>query len=152
MSSSLQPHGLYPARLLCPWDFPGKNIGEYWMLEFAIFFSRGSSPSRERAYISYVSRRQILYPRSRYKTKTSRSVVLLHEFCCRCWNDLLYSDTGSTKKAWQMFVALSWWPGFPGAASHRHHVSCSFNPISQKDQWIKFTSYIIWQITELALW
>ena len=24
---TLQPHGLQPARLLCPWDFPGKNIG-----------------------------------------------------------------------------------------------------------------------------
>ena len=23
----LQPHGLQPARLLCPWNFPGKNIG-----------------------------------------------------------------------------------------------------------------------------
>ena len=23
----LQPHGLYAARLFCPWDFPGKNIG-----------------------------------------------------------------------------------------------------------------------------
>ena len=27
MSDSLQPHGLYPARLFCPWNFPGKNIG-----------------------------------------------------------------------------------------------------------------------------
>ena len=27
MSDSLQPHGLQPARLLCPCDFPGKN---YW--------------------------------------------------------------------------------------------------------------------------
>ena len=27
MSDSLWPHGLYPARLLCPWDFPGKNNG-----------------------------------------------------------------------------------------------------------------------------
>ena len=27
MSSSLWPHGLQPARLLCPWDSPGKNIG-----------------------------------------------------------------------------------------------------------------------------
>ena len=27
MSDSLQPHGLYPARLLCPWNFPGKNTG-----------------------------------------------------------------------------------------------------------------------------
>ena len=27
MSDSLQTHGLQPARLLCPWDFPGKNTG-----------------------------------------------------------------------------------------------------------------------------
>ena len=27
VSSSLWPHGLWPARLLCPWDFPGKNTG-----------------------------------------------------------------------------------------------------------------------------
>ena len=27
MSDSLQPHGLYPARLLCPWGFPGNDIG-----------------------------------------------------------------------------------------------------------------------------
>ena len=24
---SLQPHGLAPTRLLCPWDSPGKNTG-----------------------------------------------------------------------------------------------------------------------------
>ena len=27
MSDSLQPHGLWPATLLCPRDFPGKNTG-----------------------------------------------------------------------------------------------------------------------------
>ena len=27
VSDSLQPQGLQPAMLLCPWDFPGKNIG-----------------------------------------------------------------------------------------------------------------------------
>ena len=27
VSYSLRPHGLYPTRLLCPWDFPGKNTG-----------------------------------------------------------------------------------------------------------------------------
>ena len=26
-SNSLQPHGLQPARLLCPWDSPGKSTG-----------------------------------------------------------------------------------------------------------------------------
>ena len=28
MSASLWPQGLYPARLLCSWDSPGKNTGE----------------------------------------------------------------------------------------------------------------------------
>ena len=27
MADSLRSHGLQPARLLCPWDSPGKNIG-----------------------------------------------------------------------------------------------------------------------------
>ena len=27
MSDSVRPHGLQPARLLCPWDFPGKDTG-----------------------------------------------------------------------------------------------------------------------------
>ena len=27
MSDSLPPHGLQPIRLLCPWNFPGENIG-----------------------------------------------------------------------------------------------------------------------------
>ena len=27
MSASLRPHGLWPARLPCPWNFPGKNTG-----------------------------------------------------------------------------------------------------------------------------
>ena len=27
MSNSLQPHELYPIRLLCPWNSPSKNTG-----------------------------------------------------------------------------------------------------------------------------
>ena len=27
VSSSVRPHGLQPARLLCPWGSPGKNTG-----------------------------------------------------------------------------------------------------------------------------
>ena len=29
MSNSLRPHGLQPARLLCPWNSPGKNTGQH---------------------------------------------------------------------------------------------------------------------------
>ena len=41
MSNSLQLHGLYPTRLLCPWGFPGKNT--------AIFHSKTTrKPSTKR--------------------------------------------------------------------------------------------------------
>ena len=41
----LQPHGLQPARLLCPWDFPGKNFGVgYHFLLQGIFPTQGSNP------------------------------------------------------------------------------------------------------------
>ena len=35
VSDSLQPHSLQPTRLLCPWDFPGRNtgVGCYFLLQ-----------------------------------------------------------------------------------------------------------------------
>ena len=58
VSDSLQPHRLQPARLLCPWNFSGKNTAVS-----AISFSRGSSPPRDLTHISWASciGRQILY-------------------------------------------------------------------------------------------
>ena len=46
VSSSLQPHGLQPARLLCPWNFPGKDtgVGCHSLLQ-GIFPTQGSNPS-----------------------------------------------------------------------------------------------------------
>ena len=44
-SDSLQPHGLYPTRPLCPWDFLGKNTGVgYHFLLQGIFPTQGSNP------------------------------------------------------------------------------------------------------------
>ena len=55
MSDSLWLYGMYLARLLCPWDFPGK------ILEWVdISFSRGSSWPRDRTHVSCIGR-QILY-------------------------------------------------------------------------------------------
>ena len=44
MSNSLQPHGLQPARLLCPWNFPGNNtgVGCHCLLQ-GIFVTQGSN-------------------------------------------------------------------------------------------------------------
>ena len=45
MSDSLQPHGLQPARLLCPWNSPGKNtgVGGHFLLQ-EIFPTQGWNP------------------------------------------------------------------------------------------------------------
>ena len=44
VSDSLKPHGLQPARLLCPWDSPGKNngVGFHFLLQ-RIFLTQGSN-------------------------------------------------------------------------------------------------------------
>ena len=46
----LQPHGLWPSRLLCPWNFPDKNTGVG-----CHFLLQGSSQPRDWTCISYVS-------------------------------------------------------------------------------------------------
>ena len=45
MSDSLPPQGLQPARLLCPWDFLGKNTGRgcHFLLQ-GIFLTQGLNP------------------------------------------------------------------------------------------------------------
>ena len=42
---TLQSHGLQSTRLLCPWDFPGKNagVGCHFLLQ-GIFLTQGSNP------------------------------------------------------------------------------------------------------------
>ena len=52
---TLQPHGLQPTMLLCPWNFPGKNTGScHWV---AISFSRGSSEPQEWTHVSWTAGR-----------------------------------------------------------------------------------------------
>ena len=40
MSDSLQPHGLHPSRLLCPWNSPDKNTGESCDFLLGIFLTQ----------------------------------------------------------------------------------------------------------------
>ena len=45
LCDSLQPHGLQPTRLLCPWDSPGKNTGvDSHALLQGIFPNQRSNP------------------------------------------------------------------------------------------------------------
>ena len=55
LSDFLRPHGLQPTRLLCPWDFPGKNTAvDCHSLLQGIFPTQGSNPGLPHC-------RQILY-------------------------------------------------------------------------------------------
>ena len=57
----LQPSGLQPARLPCPWDFPGKNtgVGCHFLLQ-GIFLTQGWNPH----LLCLLHCRRILYPLS----------------------------------------------------------------------------------------
>ena len=65
---SLWPHGLQPSRLLCPWDFPGKDtgVGCHFFLQ-GIFPIQGSN-------LGLLHCRQILYQLS-YKGSPSLNAL-----------------------------------------------------------------------------
>ena len=48
VSKSLGPHGLYPDRLLCSWNSPGKNTG------VGVLITRVSSQPRDRTQVSCI--------------------------------------------------------------------------------------------------
>ena len=50
MSSSWDPNGLYPTRLLCLWDFPGKNTGMC-----STSFSRVFFQPRDWTHVSWIA-------------------------------------------------------------------------------------------------
>ena len=70
MSDSLR-QGLQPTRLLCPWDFPGKNTE--WV---AISFSRGSSQPRDRTQVSCTAGRFFTNWTTRETQRSHIEVVL----------------------------------------------------------------------------
>ena len=63
VSSSLQLHGLQPAKLLCPWNFAGKNMGVgcHFLLQ-GIFMTQGLNLCVQ----CLLRCRQILYPLSHW--------------------------------------------------------------------------------------
>ena len=74
MPDSLEPQGLQPARLLCPWNSPGKITGVG-----CISFSRGSSQHRDPALLDslyHLSHQESLLLRdiSKYKDMSTLKV------------------------------------------------------------------------------
>ena len=72
VSNSLQPHGLWPARLLCPWNSPGKNtgLGCHFLLQ-RIF------PTQE-LNLNLLHCTQILYPLSYEGSPEQLGIIFLY--------------------------------------------------------------------------
>ena len=75
MSDSLSPYELSPSRLLCPWDFPGKNtgVGCHFLLQ-DIFPTQGSKlglPHCRQTLYLWATREALTIPSVQF----SRSVV-----------------------------------------------------------------------------
>ena len=70
ISDSLWPHGLWPTRLLCPWDSPGKNTGAgcHFLLQ-GIFPTHGPN-------LGLLHCRQNLYCLSHWGSPCSNRVVI----------------------------------------------------------------------------
>ena len=64
VSVSVRPHGLQPARLLCPWDSPGKNtgVGHHALLQ-GIFLTQESN-----SCLFSCSGKWVLYTSTRWDT------------------------------------------------------------------------------------
>ena len=52
MSDCLQPHGLQPTRLFCPWDFPGKStgVGGHCLLHTVVIAKYGNAAAMEECF------------------------------------------------------------------------------------------------------
>ena len=84
MSNSLQSHGLWPTKLLNPWNFPSKNT-----IVVAISFSRGSSWSRYQTQVSSIEGRcfyHLSHQGSRICKAISRTSCKFRAGWIRSWN------------------------------------------------------------------
>ena len=72
VSGSLQPHGLQPTGLLCPWDSPGKNtgMGSQSPLQ-GIFLTQGSNP----CLLRLQNCRQVVYRQATWEAQSDASNV-----------------------------------------------------------------------------
>ena len=84
MSNHLWPHGLQPASLVCPWDFPSKNTG----MGYHVLLQEFSWP-RDQIHLSGVSciADGFFTPEPLGKLHTKQSV----QFSCSVMSDSLWS-------------------------------------------------------------
>ena len=72
ISDRLWPHGLYPARFLCPWNFPGKNPGAGFH-----FLFNGIFLNQNQTWVTHVSCTAAPHGKPQYTLFSSISIYPL---------------------------------------------------------------------------
>ena len=140
VSDSLRPHGLWPARLLCPWNSPGKNPGEgiHAFLQ-GIFLTQGSNLGlpHHRWILYLLSQRGWIKGRAQggswcliYVCRLAREQVPVSW----CLVDPLSHWRGQKRcprkrngsLQWGPILIRGWWGGV-GLGTHRKYPQCLFN-------------------------
>ena len=99
MSDSLRPYRLLPVRLLCLWDFPGKNT---WMGSLqVIFLNQGSKPG-------LLHCRQILYNLSHQRSPLLLLAYIFKICIPRWWIDTFVIKINIFKNCFSVMLVGSW--------------------------------------------
>ena len=116
----LWPHGLWPTRLLCPWDPPGKNagVGSYSLLQGIILTQRLNPGLPHCRQILYQLNYQGSLSKERYSTQTVKRLSIMWETWVRSlgWEDSLEKG----KATWCEEASLV----TPGCDERKYSVYC----------------------------
>ena len=94
VSDAFQPHGLWPTRLLCPWDFPGRSTGVGCHALFqGIFPTQGWN-------LSFLHCRQTLYHLSHQGGPRDNASELFKRFQRNQWQWLPIWYLEASKSFW----------------------------------------------------
>ena len=120
VSDSLQPHGLLPTRLLCPWDCPGKHIGVgcHAILQGS-FPTQGLNPHLWSAALAGGFFATVPPGKPPSLTEDPQALDARHSpqhslsLSCSSWNRYM--------SLWHLLTLLAtWWPQSPGCRDLSH--------------------------------
>ena len=145
MYSSLRPHELQPARLLCPWDFPGKNIGVgYHFLLQGTFPTQGQNSSLASAggfFTTSITWESISKTLDSNNSGNGACVLISHVRLC---NSMDCSPPGSSVHG-ILQARIFEWATFPSPGHLFHPVIKPSSLISPAQTDMFFTTRATWE-------
>ena len=122
VSDSLRPHGLSPAKLLCPWDFPGQNTGMGCHSS-----CRGSSWPRDWTHICFAGGFLTIWATGQ-APKVSYSIISVSRNLSSCFPKPQNIRTKPLKNCCHNRYSEQWSLGFQVSPLNKHWVLSGFQP------------------------